>query len=192
MKLKSIIPAFIFLLMLFSCSSQNKKTDERSEAEFTAKAEQAVQNLSGTLVSVLTTKIDEEGTVAAINYCSEVALELTDSISKAEGVIIKRVSHRYRNPANAAEEKEIELIKNYISQIENGEKPEAQVISQNNHFIYYSPIIIGMPTCLKCHGKPNEDIEENVLLVLNEKYPGDIATGFSMGELRGLFKVVGE
>jgi hypothetical protein len=84
------------------------------------------------------------------------------------------------------------LIKNYISQIENGEKPEAQVISQNNHFIYYSPIIIGMPTCLKCHGKPNEDIEENVLLVLNEKYPGDIATGFSMGELRGLFKVVGE
>jgi hypothetical protein len=92
MKLKSIIPAFIFLLMLFSCSSQNKKTDERSEAEFTAKAEQAVQKLSGTLVSVLTNKIEQEGTVAAINYCSEVALDLTDSISNAEGVFIKRVS----------------------------------------------------------------------------------------------------
>lgn len=191
MKRKSIIPVFIFLLIIFSCK-QNKQTGERSEAEFTAKAERAVQKLSGTLVSVLTTKIEQEGTVAAINYCAEVALELTDSISNAEKVVIKRVSHRYRNPANAAGEKEIELIKNYISQIENGEKPEPQIVTENNHSIYYSPIIIGMPTCLKCHGEPNEDIEENVMLALNEKYPADMATGFSMGELRGLFKVVGD
>jgi hypothetical protein len=40
--------------------------------------------------------------------------------------------------------------------------------------------------CLACHGDaPAEDVRA----VLMEYYPGDLATGFAEGDLRGLFSI---
>jgi hypothetical protein len=39
--------------------------------------------------------------------------------------------------------------------------------------------------CLNCHGK-KESLSQGVRSVLSERYPGDTATGYEMGELRGV------
>lgn len=46
----------------------------------------------------------------------------------------------------------------------------------------------GMPTCLKCHGGA-EDIAGGTRAVLAEKYPRDRATGYQLGDLRGMWKI---
>jgi hypothetical protein len=55
--------------------------------------------------------------------------------------------------------------------------------------VYYKPIKIGMPTCLQCHGKPKEDINEATASTIRKKYRFDKATGYAMGNLRGAWKL---
>ena len=153
------------------------------------RGKQISSNLSSALLVKLSSEIQEHGITDAIKYCSVHALPLTDSISNAEKVVISRVSHKNRNPLNAANNEEMELIKKYITQIENGTSLLPTVVEKEKRHIYYSPIVISMPTCLKCHGKPDTDIDVPVLNTLNALYPEDKATGFEMGQLRGLFKV---
>ena len=55
--------------------------------------------------------------------------------------------------------------------------------------VYYKPIRIGIETCLKCHGSRSQDIELVTLEKIDELYPTDNAVNYSMGELRGLWKI---
>jgi hypothetical protein len=55
--------------------------------------------------------------------------------------------------------------------------------------VFYAPIVIPMDTCLQCHGEPGRDITEANLALIRSLYPDDAATGFRLGQLRGLWKV---
>lgn len=178
----------LFVAFLNSCQ-QDKELDEKTRTALTEKGKQISTNLSGALLTKLSSEIQENGTVEAIKYCSVNALPLTDSISKLEQVKISRVSHKNRNPANSANEEEMALIKNYIAQIEKGAATAPVITTSKGKHTYYAPIVIAMPTCLKCHGRPGTDIDAEVTSTLKTLYPEDKATGFAMGELRGLFKI---
>jgi hypothetical protein len=52
---------------------------------------------------------------------------------------------------------------------------------------YMKPLIL-QPVCIACHG-PRENIPAEVKLILEQKYPGDRATGFLVGDLRGAISV---
>jgi len=43
--------------------------------------------------------------------------------------------------------------------------------------------------CMQCHGSENEQIDNNTLAKINELYPDDKATGYGVGELRGIWVV---
>ena len=43
--------------------------------------------------------------------------------------------------------------------------------------------------CLQCHGKPNSDIQNPVLLKLNNLYPQDKAIGYQINEVRGIWNI---
>lgn len=178
----------LFGSSLASCN-QSKEPDEKTRTALMEKGKRISSNLSGALLAKLSSEIQENGITEAIQYCSVNALPITDSISKAEQVKISRISHRNRNPLNAANSEEIELIKKYISQIETAGALTPTIVTRDNKHTYYAPIVIAMPTCLKCHGKPDTDIDAQVMSTLNTIYPEDKATGFEMGELRGLFKI---
>ena len=45
------------------------------------------------------------------------------------------------------------------------------------------------PPCLQCHGTPNQDIAPETLAAIQKLYPDDKATGFKLGDLRGLWRV---
>lgn len=147
------------------------------------------QKLTGTLMSHLARQIETHGPAGAVEYCSLQALPLTDSIARAEKVQIKRVSHRPRNPQNAANERELALIEKYREEMADGQALEPHLRKTENEVQFYAPIVLSMPTCLKCHGQPGADIDSATRQVLQQRYPEDRATGFSLGEIRGLLVV---
>jgi cytochrome c553 len=55
--------------------------------------------------------------------------------------------------------------------------------------VYYKPIRIVMPACLKCHGVPGTDIDSVTIQKLQSLYPADLATGYRLNDFRGLWKV---
>jgi len=150
-------------------------------------------DISGMLVEAIMTKLNaeirENGLTGAIDYCSVHAIPITDSISKKEQVEISRVSHKPRNPLNAANKREIEMIEKYITQQKEGKQLVPQVVAENGQKTYYSPIVLGSPMCLSCHGEYN-NIDLNVRKVIDERYPNDKAVDFKLNEVRGMFKIV--
>jgi hypothetical protein len=150
-------------------------------------------DISGKLVKAIMSKLNSEvqknGVTGAIDYCSIHAIPITDSISQKEQVEISRVSHKARNPSNAANEKEIEMIEKYILQQNEGKQLVPQVVTENGQKTYYSPIVLGSPMCLSCHGNYSQ-IESDVKKVLSERYPDDKAVDFNLNEIRGMFKIV--
>ena len=54
---------------------------------------------------------------------------------------------------------------------------------------FLAPILLSKELCLKCHGQPGKDIAPGDLETIRRLYPGDEATGFAMGELRGLWRI---
>lgn len=177
-----------FIISFVGCN-RHAEPDEKTNQELLSKGNEVTRRFSATLMSKVSSIISAKGTVEAIEYCSEHALAITDSLSKTEGVHISRVSHRNRNPSNAANDREAELIEKYRAQLQGGVALEPVIVSDRGKYVYYSPILIAVPTCLKCHGNPGSDIEPAVAEVLQERYPADKATGFGLGELRGMFRV---
>lgn len=172
-------------LFLTGCQNQPQKSDQ----ELIEQGNTISGKLGTSLMAELTTVIQQEGITEAVNYCSIEALPITQKIAKEEQVELSRVSHRNRNPLNDANGDELKLIEKYIQQQKNGEPLSPVIIAKNKQKIFYSPILLGAPLCLNCHGKP-EDFAPDLRLAINQKYPQDKAVNFELGEVRGMFKIV--
>ena len=60
-------------------------------------------------------------------------------------------------------------------------------VTDDGRFRYYIPLRIG-PMCLQCHG-PRDALEPTVRRALDALYPEDRATGYGVGDLRGVVRV---
>ncbi|MBL7941796.1 MAG: DUF3365 domain-containing protein [Flavobacteriales bacterium] len=132
--------------------------------------------------------IKNYGTAGAVDFCSTRAIPITDSMAQHSGVLIKRVSDRNRNPMNKANGEEEAFIEACRASIESGEKPVPLLVSRGDRHIGYYPILTD-DMCLQCHGTKEKEIDTATLKALHEKYPDDLATGFSKGDLRGIWVV---
>jgi hypothetical protein len=81
------------------------------------------------------------------------------------------------------------MLKTFLKKHSAGEMLSSKTVNTQRDVIFYKPIMISMPTCLKCHGKPNIDIDEATLKAIAEKYPNDLATGYNLSDLRGAWKI---
>jgi hypothetical protein len=130
--------------------------------------------------------IAKDGVPGAIGFCSEKALPLTASVDAT----LRRVSHKARNPKNKADAAELEILDSYRATMKAGKAPEPQVRrNADGSETFFAPIVLANPTCLKCHGAPGTDIDADTLAALSKRYPQDEATGFQMGELRGMWRI---
>ncbi|MFK7972493.1 MAG: DUF3365 domain-containing protein [Bacteroidia bacterium] len=121
------------------------------------------------------------GPTNAVGFCNIHASSIIDSLSNELNARISRVSDRNRNPQQTATDDEKALMAFFTQH----KKTKDTLINET----YYKPIVLGMPTCLKCHGKPLVDINEPTLKVIDERYPHDLAKGYVLGETRGLWKI---
>lgn len=175
-------------------------TEKKSKATIThlySAEELAIYREDGLQLALATKKvlgqnlqaaIKAEGTEHALDFCNVQAIPLTDSVSSAMNATISRVSDQPRNPGNRANEDEVTIIKTIRQTLADGGQPKPQMVTNGDKVIGYYPIITN-ELCLQCHGSESEEVKATTLAKLRELYPEDEATGYGMGQIRGLFKV---
>lgn len=132
--------------------------------------------------------IQNLGTAGAVDFCNTRAIPITDSMATLHQVKIKRVSDKPRNPDNRATADEKEIIEDFKAQYAASGKTEAVVKEVGDKvYAYYSIETNAM--CLQCHGVRSKDIETKTMDVILSKYPGDLATGYSVDQIRGMWVI---
>jgi hypothetical protein len=139
-----------------------------------------------TLMANLVKAIEDSGTAGAVVFCNIHVGGIYDSLKTIYGATVSRVSHKNRNPANAANEREVQLIKEYSMELEIS---AITLFDDCDHYTAYKPIHMGIMACSKCHGEPGLDIEDATFITISMLYPDDKATGFKYKDMRGLWKV---
>ena len=180
-----------FLAVLLACEQSLPEVTPEEGERVTQIAEPAAAELLRTLVGRLTAALEEGGPLQAMELCSTDAIPLTRMVeSGLEGALsLKRTSFRYRNPENAPDEAEESALLFFERAIQDqGQAPGSYVQRVSPEEIrYYRPLYVG-EVCLGCHGDP-ESMDPQLLRVLSERYPEDLATGYEAGDFRGLVRV---
>lgn len=179
-----------FCLMPLSLMS-GKATAETSEAERAAQSRLLVQDFAKTLKGELVQATKSGGPAAAVGVCHAAAPEIAAAKSAASGWRVARTALKLRNPKNAPDAWERTVLEAFLAKAEQGadlsKLERHETVSQNGKrvFRYMKAIPVGKP-CLICHGPA---VKADLLQSIKERYPGDKATGFKLGELRGAFTI---
>ena len=82
------------------------------------------------------------------------------------------------------------MLKAYHKSYEQG-KPLNPVIFllDSGKATYFAPLLMDN-VCLKCHGEPGKTMDQEVADAIKEIYPNDKATGYKLGEVRGMWHIV--
>ncbi|MEX2471107.1 MAG: DUF3365 domain-containing protein [Gemmatimonadota bacterium] len=150
---------------------------------------EAAGRLAATLMQQLSTEMAEGGPEAAIEFCSDEAMDLTHGVNTALGDLdVKRTSTRVRNPENAPDALEQAALSHFESEIEGGSLPENWIqTAGDDELRYYQPLIVN-EMCTQCHG-PADALQPAVRTRLETLYPQDRAIGYAPGDFRGLIRV---
>lgn len=189
------------MIVFFSACKNGKKEvspskQEKEQKEASSKIDPSYQQIG--LNIAFTTKsqlgknligaMKEKGAVEALKFCNIKAMTITDSMATVHKSIIKRVSDKTRNPINKANETELKNIETFKNMLSKGEEIAPIVETINDSIYFYYPIITN-EMCLKCHGTPNEDIDQAILSSLKGLYPIDKAIGYSENQVRGIWSI---
>lgn len=166
-----------FAALLAACAGLEPDAKERGAALLAPfKA-----NLGNELSASMQSGLDE-----AIAACNSAAPAIAESLS-VDGVSMGRASHRLRNPENTAPEWLVPTVEKWASSGIHGDeavKPISLLSKlDDGRFGYAEPIFV-QPLCLTCHG---ETLAPEVAAKIAELYPDDQATGFRIGDFRGVF-----
>lgn len=146
---------------------------------------EAATTLQGTLAPRLMEAMQKGGAAHAARFCAATADSLTAAAAEATGLEVKRTSSRLRNPDNAPDRWEEEALRLFR---DHDPLPTgwAQAVSEDE-MRFYAPMRVNEP-CVSCHG-PVDSLAPGVRELLAEAYPGDRATGYRVGDFRGLIRV---
>jgi len=172
-------------ILLAACNNHSSNQIAVSNNQYLLKKGDSIATLAQKiLLQKVSNAIELGGTDYAISFCNENALKLTDTLASINNVKLSRVTDRNRNSNNALKTTTDTVAWNKMK------IKQASVIETNNNgeVYFYKPIVMAMPTCLKCHGKETE-ITKSTLQLISEKYPKDKALHYNAGELRGMWKI---
>lgn len=179
---------FVILLFFSAISCQKDLSDKQKEA-YKELGNNITKEVAAELMSNLTQKISSGGIELAVPFCYENALKITDEFSEIYHADIKRASHNFRNPQNKPTKNEQEIIEKYQKDLANKAVLEPIVkIKKSSKIEYFSPIIL-QSKCLACHGTLGNEVSKQTDSLIKSYYPGDLATGFKEGDLRGIWKI---
>ncbi len=194
------------IILVMSCTSNEKDNSKENISDDGVRVSYIFQNDSqskdlkkrGAIITKLSTvalgkalkkAIKEGGLEYALDFCHHEAIKITDSLAKSDGVIIKRLAKKNRNPKNSMNAVESKIYKQYIMEwLTNKTLIPKLAINENGNPVYYKPIILNK-NCLVCHGKPEENIPKNITNKIAELYPNDKAINFNDGHPRGMWSI---
>lgn len=157
-----------------------------------SKGRAAASALIDTLRTRMSRSLKDSGPAAAMSVCAYQAHVLADEVERKEGVKVKRTSLKLRNPENAPDAYEKELLARLSARARAGDLPDESLDERRENgrrvYRYAKPLVAG-PLCITCHGRA-EEIPGEVRKMLETRYPGDAATGYGDGDFLGIVSVV--
>lgn len=142
------------------------------------------------LIRNLTEAIERGGTEHAVEFCNTRISPLMDSLSDFHHAEISRLSLNNRAPGNAPDSRlEQQQMEAYQALSEKHQYLKDTIYNLDNRAVYFKPIVLTNALCLRCHGKPREQIDTATFNKITELYPEDKATDYELGDFRGTWKV---
>lgn len=185
------------VLALFGCGSKETTaknnapapapTYEADQAVFTEASRNLVNQFSRSLKSELMAALNEGGAARALRVCRVKAPEIAAAHTKG-GWSIKRVSDRMRNPDDRPIGDEGEILASFSDPDFKQDYYQDWYGSDSNKVFRYCQEIITQPMCLQCHGDL-QTIEPELYKQIKIAYVWDKATGYKVGDVRGMFVV---
>lgn len=159
-----------------------------AEVDFEQQAKALVSEFSGQLKPRLQRAMAEGGAASAIGVCAIEAPAIAANLSHESGWVIKRVSTKNRNALAAPDLWEKAVLSDFATQLAAGVEPQTLVFSQHTPLGFrFAKAQVIEPLCLTCHGA---NIAPDVAEALRKQYPEDLATGYALGDLRGIFSLL--
>ena len=201
-----VLLAFLFI-GFFSCTgdkpvnteSVRKEIKSReaikiTEAEIMSKAQvigsEIAVTTKQTLGKNLKNALQSGGVENAISFCNLNAMPLVDSLSKKYDADIRRVTLKARNPDDLPTEIEQNILEAYQYQWNDSIplKENVQLV-QGDRYLFTKPILVDNALCLTCHGSSDNGLTQETNEFIKLKYPMDKATGYNLGDLRGMWSI---
>lgn len=159
--------------------------ERAAAARATAKA--FMQSLKGELMQAM----QAGGPTNAIAVCNTRAPEIAGTFSAQRGWDVGRTSLKLRNPENAPDKWERQVLERFEARKAAGEDPAKmehfEVVQQEGKSVFrYMKAIPTAQLCTTCHGGK---LAPAVASKLDELYPEDRARGFREGDIRGAFTI---
>jgi hypothetical protein len=156
------------------------------EAAVIAASVPIAQGFQAELQAQLQAAIADGGPKGGVSVCQQAAPAIAAAQSEVSGAYVSRIAAKHRNPAGGVPP---ELSDAYAAlaaaPLVDG-KPGRQIVQTGSgadaqvHFL--SAIPMQEQPCLVCHGT---NIDPGLKAHIDSLYPGDLATGFKPGDLRG-------
>jgi hypothetical protein len=154
------------------------------------RAREAAGRLGKELKAELTSALSESGPSGGVRVCRDRAPEIAAAVS-GDGLRVGRTAPRVRNPDNAPDDWERDVLADFRTRIDAGADPaelEQWAVRETagGRTGRWMKAIPMQPQCALCHGR---DIPPELAETIGSLYPEDRATGFEVGDLRGAFTV---
>lgn len=184
-------------LLLAACSG-NPSEVETKETEtpvvedlsaYEAQGQEIAKSTFVVLSSALKLRLEDGEVVDAVGYCNTAAYPLTDSVSQAFGVDIRRTSNKVRNPSNALLHFEKPVFESFVAEMNAGTEPRGKAMRKEDGQVHYFQPIFLQPLCMNCHGVVGEQVKTEDYQLIASLYPNDQAVGYKPGELRGMWSI---
>lgn len=174
-------------ILLAGCSNKTITSKEVVEKPVDGNKEQpkGVKNIVafiGGIKPVLESSMKEDPTgIKASNFCAHSAMEMTKGFNSTlpKGERIRRTALKYRNPANKPDAIDVKVMNEFVES-KNFDKPKVVMVNGVERTYKALP---AKQECLICHG---ENVSPAIKKVILKSYPKDLATGFKLGDFRGV------
>jgi hypothetical protein len=191
--MRAIAIAGVAALVLQGCSGQEKTVDVSPEVmdSNTREAREGVKVFFGELKGELVSAIQAGGPAHAVDVCNTKAGEIAARVSRERGMALSRVSLKNRNPGNAPNDWQRDVLEMFEKDKAAGSDPSkleyrTVVATADGNQFRYMKAIPTAEVCLNCHGA---ELAPAGQAKIDELYPDDKATGYAVGDLRGAFVV---
>jgi hypothetical protein len=166
--------------------------EEAMWPEWVEQSRQLSMQLGKELKGELGAAIEKGGPVAAIDVCHTRAPAIAARLSAESGASVGRTALKVRNAANAPDDLERAVLEQFAADMAGGRidgplEAAFEIKREGGIERHYLRAIPTEALCLTCHG---ETLAPELAAAIARDYPGDQATGFKQGELRGAFRVV--
>jgi len=173
--------ALLALSICLGAASCAAKTPEPPAPAVAERAATALAPFKADLMQALQAGL-AESPLAAVRVCRIDAPTIAARAGSGD-LRVGRSSHRLRNPDNAPDPWMQSVIDAYRA---NREDRQPRTVSLGGDRYGYAEPIVMQPMCTTCHGKV---LAPDLQAAIAALYPADQATGFAVGDLRGIFWV---